>query len=207
MVGKNGVPLHVNYYNRLDKHLDISCLKAIINIMDKYELLSISIEQSYDLTYEDGIFRVCEDGELPLEEHPKITERDVNGIPMGRSKEEIKEREKIIKDFYASWIADNPEKKVWNKNLNGYIFVKYLSINETYNKAARTYDSTLAVFQLTEILENAQLVEEQPAKSNNKNQKGFSKMLIMRYGKVKLTVGYQKSKDERVQYGITVPQK
>lgn len=44
-------------------------------------------------------------------------------IPEGRSKEEIKVREKIIKDFYAKWIAENPEKKVWNNNLQDYIYV------------------------------------------------------------------------------------
>lgn len=76
-----------------------------------------------------------------------------------------------------------------------------------YNKAARSYESTKAVFRLTEILEKAQLVEELPAKPNNRNQKGFSKMLIMRYGNIKLTVGCQRTKNENVQYGITVPQK
>ena len=30
-------------------------------------------------------------------------------------------------------------------------------------------------------------------------------MVIMRYGKIKLTVGYQKAKNEYVQYCITVP--
>lgn len=108
--------------------------------------------------------------------------------------------------FYANWISENPEKKVWNRNLNGYILVKFISINETYEKAARTYDSTKAVFRLTEILENAQLVSEQPTKASNKNQKSFSKILIMNYNGVKLTVGYQTKTQENVQYSITVPQ-
>lgn len=68
-------------------------------------------------------------------------------IPKGKSKEDIKEREKVIKDFYAHWIAENPEKKVWNKNLNDFIKVKFISINETYNKAARRYESTVAGFR------------------------------------------------------------
>ena len=35
-------------------------------------------------------------------------------IPLGRSKEDIKAREQIIKDFYANWIAEHPDKKVLN---------------------------------------------------------------------------------------------
>ena len=38
-------------------------------------------------------------------------------IPIGTRKEDIKVREKIIKDFYAKWISENPEKKIWNDNL------------------------------------------------------------------------------------------
>jgi hypothetical protein len=72
-------------------------------------------------------------------------------IPVGQAKEDIKVREQIIKDFYAQWIAEHPDKKVHNKALGKYICVKFLSINETYEKAARSYESTLAVFKLTEI--------------------------------------------------------
>ena len=76
----------------------------------------------------------------------------VQDIPQGRTKEEIKVREHIIKDFYAQWIAEHPDKKVLNKALGKYICVKFLSINETYEKAARSYESALAVFRLTEVL-------------------------------------------------------
>ena len=38
-------------------------------------------------------------------------------IPLGRSKEDIKAREQIIKDFYANWIAEHPDKKVLNHAL------------------------------------------------------------------------------------------
>ena len=172
-----------------------------------YELINISIKMSYELDVENGVTKVCEDDPKQTEELTPEIELDTDGVPVGRSKQEIKMREKQIKDFYAKWIGDNPTKRVWNENLNGYILVKYLSINETYNKAARSYESTKAVFRLSEILEKAQLVEELPTKPNNKNQKGFSKMLIMRYGCVKLTVGYQRTTNENVQYGITVPQK
>ena len=81
----------------------------------------------------------------------------------------------------------------------------FLSINETYEKASRSYKSTLAVFQLTEILENATLVSTKPAKRNTKNQKQFEVLLMMQYNNIKLTVGRQRSNQELVQYCITVP--
>ena len=169
-----------------------------------YELLDILFEFPYEPCEEGATFSVCEDGSTQKGDMPTIT-YDEDGIPLGRSREEIKMREKAIKDFYARWIALNPEKKVWNKNLSDYILVKFVSINETYEKAARTYESTKAVFKLSEILENAQLMGEVPSKQNNKNQKSFSKLLIMRYRNIKLTVGYQKKTSENVQYCITVP--
>ena len=77
----------------------------------------------------------------------------MSDIPKGRTKDDIKIREKLIKDFYAQWISEHPDKKVWNRDLGTFIYVKFLSINETYEKSARDYNSTLAVFRLTEILE------------------------------------------------------
>jgi len=129
-----------------------------------------------------------------------------SNIPTGRTKEDIKAREKLIKDFYAQWIAAHPDKKVWNKSLGAFINVKFLSINETYEKASRSYESTCAVFRLTEILEQAVKTGEQPAKQNTRNQKQFEKLLIMQHGEVKLTVGLQRSNQDLVQYCITVPQ-
>ena len=52
-------------------------------------------------------------------------------IPRGNSRDEIKTRRQIIKDFYANWIAQHPDKKVWNRSLNAFIHVKFQSINET----------------------------------------------------------------------------
>ena len=112
-------------------------------------------------------------------------------IPIGHTKEEIKVREKLIKDFYSKWISEHPDKKVWNKGLSEYIHVKFLSINETYEKASRSYESTLAVFQLTEILENAILINTKPAKRNTKNQKQFEALLMMQYNNIKLTPKYR----------------
>ena len=127
-------------------------------------------------------------------------------IPTGKSKEEIKVREQFIKDFYAQWIAEHPDKKIYNAYLGKYICIKFLSINETYEKAARSYKSTLAVFKLTEILQNAVLIKGLPARRKVRNQKQFDKILIMQYKQIKLTVGVQRSNQDLVQYCITVPQ-
>ena len=81
--------------------------------------------------------------------------------------------------------------------------VKFISINETYNKAARRYESTLAVFHLTEVLQKAVLIEEKNTKPYDKNQKSFEKLLIMRYGDIKLIVGVQKSNKDKVQYSLS----
>ena len=131
----------------------------------------------------------------------------MSDIPKGRTKAGIKAREKLIKDFYAQWISKHPDKKVWNRDMGVFIRVKFISINETYEKAAHNYESTLAVFCLTEILESAVKVGEKPTDPNTRNQKPFEKMIVLKYGDVKLMVGLQSSNKEMVQYCVTVPQK
>ena len=124
-------------------------------------------------------------------------------IPQGNSREEVKLRDQIIKDFYAEWIAENPEKKMWNEDLQDYILVKYLSITENVEKAARQYESTLAVMRLSELLTKSKKVAEVPPKKGTKNQKPFLKMYIMQLDNIKMTVGLQKSTGDKVQYCIT----
>jgi hypothetical protein len=51
-----------------------------------------------------------------------------HNIPIGRTKEEIKAREQIIKDFYAQWIAAHPDKKVLNTALGKHICVKFFQL-------------------------------------------------------------------------------
>ena len=131
----------------------------------------------------------------------------MNDIPKGRTKTDIQAREKLIKDFYAQWISKHPDKKVWNRDMGVFIHIKFISINETYEKAARNYESTHAVFSLTEILENAVKVGEKPTDPNTRNQKPYEKMIVLKYGEVKLMVGLQRSNQEMVQYCITIPQK
>lgn len=124
-------------------------------------------------------------------------------IPRGNSREEVKIRDQIVKDFYAGWIAENPEKKMWNDDLQDFIIVKYLSITETAEKAARQYESTLAVMRLSELLTKSMKVAEVPPKKGTKNQKPFLKMYIMQLDNIKMTVGLQKSTGDNVQYCIT----
>ena len=124
-------------------------------------------------------------------------------IPQGNSREEVKLRDQMIKDFYAGWIAENPEKKMWNEDLQDYILVKYLSITETAEKAARQYESTMAVMRLSELLTKSRKVAEVPPKKGTKNQKLFLKMYIMQLDNIKMTVGLQKSTGDKVQYCIT----
>jgi hypothetical protein len=89
---------------------------------------------------------------------------DSKGIATGNAQEDYKSRKKFITDFYAQWIASNTTKHIYNKSLNSFIEVKYLSINETSGKAAYNYKSTLAVTFLTEILENSKVKKRQKGK-------------------------------------------
>jgi len=138
-----------------------------------------------------------------------------HSFPIGTEKEDYQARKKFIVNFYANWIAANTTKHIFNKSLNCFIEVKYLSINETAGKAAYNFKSTLAVTFLTEILENAKVrtdeegnfVFEKP-KEKVKNQKRFSKIFTMFYdksdfGKIKLTVGELRGSKQKIQYCIT----
>ena len=124
-------------------------------------------------------------------------------IPRGNSREDIKARKQIINDFYANWIAEHPDKKVWNKSLHAYIHVKFQSINETKGHASISYKSTLAVLNLTELLEKAIVYQRKPSKHNDKNQRSFDQIIILYFNSIRLLVGHQKSKNEYVQYCIT----
>ena len=133
-------------------------------------------------------------------------------IPKGQTRAEIQQREQIIKDFYAAWIAINPTKHIFNTALNDFIHVRFLSIQETVEHAAVAYKSTLAVTYLTEILEKAKVEKRVKPKPNNQNQKRFSEIIIMQYhkkdfGRIKLTVGLLKGSRQNIQYCITAIEK
>lgn len=127
-------------------------------------------------------------------------------IPKGKTKEDIKQRERIIKDFYADWISKHPDKKIWNNSLKDYVHIRFLSITETAQKASVRYESTKLVLSLSNILRfSVKTGESKPKK--NKNQKGFVKMIILKYTTednltAKLIVGVQRT-GNKIQYCIT----
>ena len=123
-------------------------------------------------------------------------------IPEGTSREDVMARDRAIMNFYAKWNSEHPQKCMWNDNLQDYIHVRFLSMQETAEKAARQFNSTLAVFRLTELLTKARKVGEVPIKNGTKNQKRFTRILIMQLDDVKMTVGVLKS-GSKIQYCIT----
>jgi len=136
-------------------------------------------------------------------------ELDKSGIALGSTPEDFKSRKKFIMDFYSQWIIENPARHIFNKSLNSFIEVRYLSMNETSGHASLSYKSTLAVTFLTEVLENA-IRKGKPfePKKDNKKQKRFSKIYIMEYeksdfGKIKLTVGILRGSEQKIQYCVT----
>ena len=136
-------------------------------------------------------------------------ELDKKGIATGSTPEDLKQRKKFITDFYVKWAISNPTKQIYNKSLENFIDVRFLSMQETASKAAIRHKSTLAVTYLTEILQNAVTIgKPQEPKKDNVKQKRFSKIYIMEYdkadfGKIKLTVGELRGSRQKLQYCIT----
>lgn len=129
-------------------------------------------------------------------------------IPQGNSLEEIKTREKIIRDFYHQWKERNPSQRKFNLALKEYINIRMVSIVETSEHASKSYLSTLAVLQLDSILIGAKPISVKKTKEGNKNQRPFERIIIMKYnlvgiGTVKMTVGVRRRTLEKVQYCIT----
>jgi hypothetical protein len=75
----------------------------------------------------------------------KMMELDKQGIPIGDSTEDKKQRKQFIIDFYGKWIAANPTKQIYNQSLQTFIVVRFLSIEETAQHASTTYKSTIAI--------------------------------------------------------------
>lgn len=128
-------------------------------------------------------------------------------IPQGNTPDEIVKRRNVIARFFYEWKEQNPNHCRFNNSLNENIYVRFVSITETCTHASRTYRSTLGVMQLDEVLTNARKVATVPAK-NNGNQKGFEKMIVMKYnlpeiGAIKITVGIKRRTHEKVLYCIT----
>jgi len=99
-----------------------------------------------------------------------------------------------------------------NIDLNDYIYLRFDGMQETVNKAARNYKSTMAVLLLDFMLANATKVSTD--KPQSKRQEKFSEMIIMNvntptflpyFDKVKMLVGVTKQKKnaKKIQYSIT----
>jgi len=133
-------------------------------------------------------------------------------IPTGREKTDIKARENVVWAMLGRWLSQNPLKRKKNIALNDYIYLRFDGMQETVNKAARNYKSTMAVFQLDFILANATKVGTD--KPQSKRQKKFVEMIIMNvetpvfspyFAQVKMLVGVtkQKKNTKKIQYSIT----
>ena len=122
-------------------------------------------------------------------------------IPKGSRKEDLKVREDIINEIYRKWYDSNPNKCAYNTHLKDFIHVRFESINETVNKAARTYQSTISMFQLTDILQKAKIAGYEKPKQN-KNQSKYTQMIVIQWENAKLVVGVRKDK-KKIQYCIT----
>lgn len=169
----------------------------------EYELLAFEFESSIG---EELANTVCEDEVLSYGSNPHI-ERDADGIPMGGTITEIRERETIIKEMLHKWGTENPERKVFNNALEDYIWIKGISVIEAREHSAKSYRSTLAILNIDEVLKNALPVRRLPTKKGYRNQAIFAYMLVMVYrheeiGTIKVTVGV-KSNEQRIEYGIT----
>lgn len=173
----------------------------------EYELLEISFQLQYELD-EKIKPTIVADGSNDEHKETNEIEYDENGIPKGKSVEEIRLREKRIFEFYERWKNEHPNKAVFNKALNADILIRQESVIEAAQHSSKRYLSTLAVFHLDELLECATLVTEDSVKADNKNQAKLQKMLLMEYdlkdiGKIKLTVGVRRKSEDKIQYGIT----
>ena len=69
-------------------------------------------------------------------------------IPKGIEKADIKVREVIIWSMLGQWLSKNPLKRKKNINLDDYIYMRFDGMQETVNKAARNYKSTMAILDI-----------------------------------------------------------
>ncbi|MDR0829146.1 MAG: hypothetical protein LBN95_03425 [Prevotellaceae bacterium] len=133
-------------------------------------------------------------------------------IPKGMEKEDLKARENIVWAMLGKWLSNNPLKRKKNIDLKDFIYLRFDGMQETVNKAARNYKSTMAVYSLDYFLENA--VKTGTDEPKSKRQAVFAKILIMNattneflpyFEKIKMLVGITKQKKDakKIQYSIT----
>ena len=186
--------------NVVFKTNNIEIIERAAGVLDVPLALLVSYVEEPDI-YELPILGPFEDENNCLEIRPE-------DVPVGDSIEDRRTRNRLIRQFYFQWMGKHEDRKVFNKSLDDYIHIKYISVNETAGHASLRYLSTLAVLQLDAILPNADLKYNNPVNPRTKNQKGFKRMLIMEYncpaiGLVRLTVGQKGSDGSKVQYCIT----
>ena len=58
-------------------------------------------------------------------------------IPIGNTREEITQREVLIRNFYRQWKEKNPTQRKYNLSLKDYINIRYVSIDETSRHGQR----------------------------------------------------------------------
>jgi hypothetical protein len=127
----------------------------------------------------------------------------IEDVPRGKSQTDIKNREKIILKIYSEFEILNPDKRIFNKYLNDYIYINSDGKNETKHHAARSYNSTIALFFLSEILKNATIVGTDNPHSK-KQQKLFEFMYLMEWQGFKLTVGVTHIEKKKIQYCLSL---
>lgn len=128
-------------------------------------------------------------------------------IPRGNSREDNKARREIIKEYYANWMLEHPDRRVWNTSLKDYIYVKFHSLNEVLGHAPRSYMATTAQMHLTEILSDAFLETIRPPKYGDNNQKRYSRMVFLKWKSCRVLVGKRKTTGEYELYYISGGQK
>ena len=178
----------------------------------EYELLDIEWDFNYEFDQEPSVRMVCDssgDQSSEKENQPQIV-YDENGIPMGTSYEDERIRKELIYSFIKKWKDEHEDSTIFNTNLSEFVKINQVFLIEATAHASKSYLSTKAVFQFEEAIRNAVKIGVSKPKPDNKNQKPFQDMLIMKYhsenlGTVKLTIGIRFKSHEKVQYGISVP--
>lgn len=179
----------------------------------EYELVNIIFEQPYELSEDDITGYVAENATTPSKDEEITIEYDADGLPMGRSKEEIEIRRQIVYDYIQRWRTENKDNPhIYNDNLKEYIKITQIFMIESVAHSVGNYKSTKAILHFEEIMAKAHKVGLTRTKEGNRNQKPFTKMMVMRYkmddlGDIKMTVGIRARTNEKVEYSITVPDK
>lgn len=178
----------------------------------EYELLDIEWELKYEFDQEPSAMLVKDDsGDQPTEQddQPNIV-CDENGIPKGSSYEDERIRKELIYSFIKKWKDEHEDSTIFNQDLSEFVKINQVFLIEATAHASKSYLSTKAVFHFEEAIRNAVKIGISKPKADNKNQKPFQDMLIMKYqseelGTVKITIGVRFKSHDKVQYGISVP--